>query len=127
MQLSNHKADSLGIISAVLCLIHCLIIPLMILGGMMNGDWGTHTQWMDYLFILLSTVAVFFAVRQMENLLLKRMMWASTLWFTTSILLHDTFSFALYSSMLASLALVVLHSINFRLHQQQHQTRKTAV
>lgn len=126
MQLTNHKADSLGIISAVLCLIHCLLIPLMILGGMINDDWGAHTQWMDYLFILLSATAVFLAVRQMDNLMMKRLMWAATLWFTFSILLHHTFSFALYSSMLASVALVIMHSLNFWQHQQQHHPRKAA-
>lgn len=127
MQLTNYKADSLGILSAILCLAHCLILPLLILGGITNETWVPHTQWMDFLFILLSAVAVFFAVRQTESNLIKKLMWGATLWFSASVILHDIYVIAIYSSMLASVALLLLHTVNFRHHQlQQHSSNATA-
>jgi len=127
MHLIKYKADSLGIFSAGLCIIHCMLIPVLVLAGLVNEETGSHTHWMDYFFILISGIAVYFATRQMNNKLIGRLMWVSTFWFATSILLHDMFSLALYSSMLASVFLLILHGLNFRQHQLQHQTRKATV
>ncbi|WPP52080.1 MerC domain-containing protein [Catalinimonas niigatensis] len=124
MLFAESKADTIGIFSSVLCLVHCLLVPLFIFGGLLNEEWGAHAQWVDYLFILLAIGAVFFASRQSDMYALKVFMWITVSWFSISILLHDVFETALYSSMVASIALVVLHSINFRRHQQQHHAKK---
>jgi hypothetical protein len=125
MHLNNHKADSLGIVSSLLCLIHCLLLPVLILAGIISEDLGEHTQWVDYVFILLAASAVFFATRQMANPFLKTSMWIAAAWFALSIMLHELSPIALYSSMLSSVALVVLHTINFRQHHVNHHTEKT--
>lgn len=124
MFFADSKADTIGIFSSILCLIHCLLLPVLILGGLLNEEWSTHSEWVDYLFILLAVGAVFFASRQSHMYVLKVLMWAVVSWFSVSILLHDIFEAALYSSMAASVALVVLHTINFRHHQLVHHSRK---
>lgn len=124
MLLSDKKADTIGILSSLLCVVHCLMLPVLVLGGLLHEEWALHAEWVDYLFILLAVGAVFFASRQADTYSLKVGMWLTVSWFSLSILLHDMFATALYSSMAASVVLVVLHSINFRQHQQQHQTKK---
>lgn len=124
MFIAESKADTIGILSSVLCLIHCLLLPLFIFGGLLNEEWAAHAPWVDYLFIVLAIGAVFFASRQTNRYVLRLSMWITVGWFAVSILLHDKFDAALFSSMIASVVLVVLHSINFRNHYQQHHARK---
>lgn len=125
--LSHTKADTIGILSAVLCLIHCLLIPVLILGGIMSDHWMDHTAWMDYFFILLATIAVFSASRSATRNDIKLAMWFSAVWFAISILLHDTHSAAIFSSALSSVALVTIHAINFRQHLQVRRTKQATI
>ena len=122
---SNNKADTLGILSAVLCLIHCLLFPVLILGGIMSDHWADHTAWMDYFFISLAIIAVVSASRNAIRNDIKFWMWLSAVWFAISVLLHDTYSVAIISSALSSVALVTVHAINFRHHLQVHRTKRT--
>lgn len=126
MLFADNKADTIGILSSVLCVIHCLLLPVFIFGGLLNEEWGTHGHWVDYVFILLAIGAVFFASCQSGSYALKVLMWITVSWFSISILLHHVFEVALYSSMAASVVLVVLHSINFKRHQQRHHANKAA-
>ncbi|MDF9796005.1 putative membrane protein [Catalinimonas alkaloidigena] len=123
MFLADTKADTIGILGSIFCLIHCLIFPVLVMGGMLNEEWSSHAEWVDFIFIILAISAVFFAARQSKNNTLKGLMWFSVAWFSASILLHETFNLALYSSMAASVVLVVLHSINFKNHQQRFHTK----
>lgn len=124
MFLADTKADTIGILSSIFCLIHCLLLPVLVLSGLLNEDWGTHAEWVDYMFIILAVGAVYFASRQSAHYSLKIWMWVGVSWFSLSILLHELFEAALYSSMGASLLLVVLHGINFKHHQQKYHAKK---
>lgn len=126
MPLSKFKADTLGIVSALLCLIHCLLLPVLVMGGIMSDYWSEHTQWMDFLFIFLAIAAVYFASRNTRQSNLKYWMWGSAFWFAFSILLHDVYQPAVVSSAMASLVLVITHMINFRHHMIHHHRMKSA-
>ena len=116
------KADSLGVISSLLCLIHCVMLPIMVVGGIVHEDWGGHTHTLDYVFVALALVAVFFATRHSHSKKIRVGLWVGIGWFSVSILLHDVSPIALYSSVLASCVLVLLHVLNFRSHHlAQHQ------
>lgn len=125
MPLSKIKADTLGIVSALLCLVHCILLPLLIMGGIMSDYWADHTHWMDYLFILLALAAVYFASRSTRESGLRYWMWGSAIWFALSILLHDMYQLAIVSSALASVVLVITHMINFRKHLIHHRLKST--
>lgn len=121
---ADSKADTVGILSSIFCLIHCLLLPVLVLAGLLNEDWSSHAEWVDYLFIILAVGAVYFASRNAEPHSLKILMWVGVSWFSVSILLHELFEAALYSSMGASVLLVILHSINFKHHQQKYHAKK---
>jgi len=93
----------------------------------MSDHWVDHTAWMDYFFILLAVVAVVSASRSTTRNDIKMGMWLSAIWFAISILLHDTYSAAIFSSALSSIALVTIHIINFRLHLQLHRTKQATI
>lgn len=114
-------ADLIGVVSALLCLIHCVAVPvLLVLGALSEGLWA-HTAVLDYLFIVLALMAVYFATRNQETTLPVRIgLWSSTALFSLAILLHDWFAFALYLSVAASIALLVFHAINYR-HRHVHE------
>lgn len=124
---SRNKADTLGILSAVLCLIHCLLFPLLILTGFMSDHWADHSAWMDYFFVVLAVFAVVSATRSTTRNDIKFWMWLSATWFSVSVLLHDTYSVAIVSSALSSVALVAVHTINFRQHLQVHRTKRATI
>ncbi|MFP4095120.1 MAG: MerC domain-containing protein [Cyclobacteriaceae bacterium] len=126
MKPNDTKADAFGILSSVLCILHCLLLPLMVLGGLVAEEWVAHSQWMDFLFIAFALAAVYFTTRQMPAGLLRSAMWVSVIWFGISVSLHHFTHLALYSSMLASFSLVVLHSINFRQHHTLSLEKKMA-
>ncbi|WKN42526.1 MerC domain-containing protein [Tunicatimonas pelagia] len=122
--MKNKQADLLGIASAVLCIIHCLLVPFFILYGLVSESVIDRWEYLDWGFVLLSGLAVYLATRhendrhedeQPENRRqLPRQMWAVWLVFTITLLLHDVWAPALYISVLSSVGLVWLHFQHFR-------------
>ena len=106
----RNGADLVGIGSAVLCIAHCLLLPLLLVVGSFSDHWHS----VDYLFILLAGVAVFFSARRLNQTFLRTSLWISWLTFSGAILLHDRYAGALYVSLLASVALALLHLASYR-------------
>ena len=61
--MNNNRADLLGIISAILCIIHCLLLPLFILFGLISESTIDRWEFLEWGFILLSGLAVYLANR----------------------------------------------------------------
>ncbi len=114
MLIKNKWADWLGILSASLCIIHCLILPLVLVAGIVNKSSYPEWEWLDFLFILLAWIGVYGASRHHRASSINRALWANVLVFSFSILLHDYFSWALYVSLASSLFMIVLHALRFR-------------
>ncbi|MGB3778981.1 MAG: MerC domain-containing protein [Tunicatimonas sp.] len=115
MRISSWRknSDLIGIGSSVLCIIHCLLLPVLILAGSLTGD--THRwAWLDYLFILLATLAVFYSTRRLKSTFLRRGLWLTLVVFSGSIVFHEHHPAALYISVASSLLLVVLHLGSYR-------------
>ena len=105
--------DLLGIGSSVLCIIHCLLLPVLVLAGSLSGD--THRwAWLDYGFIALATVAVYSSTRRLKSTFLRRGLWLSLLVFSGAILFHEHHPAALYVSVLSSLLLMFFHLSSYR-------------
>lgn len=103
-------ADLLGISSSVLCIVHCLLFPALLVAGNFTAHWHS----VDYMFILVAGVAVFFSARRLVSTFVRIGLWGSWLCFSTAILLHGQYAGALYISLLASLALACFHFVSYR-------------
>ncbi|MFC0655006.1 MerC domain-containing protein [Mongoliitalea lutea] len=135
-RLSIPKADFLGMSASVLCMIHCLAVPLFVSLGFIvknmdghaghhhhdheHGYFHFHWDWhmLDYLFILLALVAVFQASKQANSRAIKLALWMSVSIFSVAILLHDLHNSMLFVSLGASLALFGTHIVNWKTHKK---------
>ena len=109
------NADLLGIGSSVLCIIHCLLLPVMLLAGSFSGHlhrWAL----LDYVFVVLAGVAVFFSARQLKSNPIRIGLWLSWLGFSVSILLHEQYTEALYASVFSSVLLAFFHLASYRVN-----------
>ncbi len=115
MRISSWRknSDLIGIGSSVLCIIHCLLLPVLILAGSLTGD-AHRWVWLDYLFVMLATLAVFYSTRRLKSLFLRRGLWLTLLVFSGALVFHEHHPTALYVSVASSLLLVIFHIGSYR-------------
>lgn len=89
---THGKADYIGVAGSVLCLVHCLITPVLALGSSLSIDHNEAGGWLDYLFILVNGLAVFFATREHRSPALRLFLWGSFALFSVSLLLEHEFA-----------------------------------
>ena len=118
----SRKADYLGITGSVLCIVHCLITPVLLMTTAALHDEHLRIGYLslDYIFIGVNIVAVYFATKSTPSLTIKRALWGFLALFAGGILLEDinhTFRLIGY---IASAGLVLTHLVNIRQHRLQH-------
>ena len=81
MNISLRKPDTIGAIVSTLCVVHCLLTPLLFVA---QSYTATHSHeapfwWknLDYLFILISVIAVYESIKKSTNKLIKAGLWMS--------------------------------------------------
>ena len=81
MSISLRKPDTIGAIVSTLCVVHCLLTPLLFVA---QSYTATHSHeapfwWknLDYLFILISIIAVYESTKKSTNKLIKAGLWMS--------------------------------------------------
>ena len=81
MSISLRKPDTIGAIVSTLCVVHCLLTPLLFVA---QSYTATHSHeapfwWknLDYLFILISVIAVYESTKKSTNKLIKAGLWIS--------------------------------------------------
>lgn len=118
--LLRQKADYIGITGSVLCLIHCLITPVLVLTStLLNHDTlRIGFLSLDYLFIGINIVAVWSASRHTSRPI-RMALWSFLALFATGLLLEDVPGFD-YVAYTASLGLVVTHLANIRYCRTHH-------
>lgn len=117
------KADWLGIVASVVCLIHCAAAPLFlviqpIISGMAIHDHhhhhNEHSYW-HYIFLALAFVAVWSSARRTHIVRVKVALWFFLVLFSLGIFLESDHSnlptFLLYTG---SIGLVAAHVYNLR-------------
>jgi hypothetical protein len=116
------KADYIGITGSVLCVIHCLVTPLLLMTSTLLTDHTLRIGYLslDYVFIAVNCVAVYFATRHHATLAIKRSLWGFLALFAVAIILEDVSDLFEYAGYAASLGLVVTHLINIRQHHAAH-------
>ena len=109
------KSDIVGILGSGLCLVHCLMLPVIFIGmggsGSMHGLMGHD---LDYLFLFVAWIAVYFTTKKTDSRLVKFLLWGFLLICSIGIIFHDYAPFVQYIIYLGSTGLIVSHLINIR-------------
>ena len=121
MHFKSTYSDYVGIASAFLCLIHCLVGPI-ILGAASHAHDHAHTHessiflapaW-DYVFLTIGFIAVWFSAKHTSVRNRKLLLWASFGCLAGSIFMEayaEMFHYFVYAS---SFFLIVVHTMNIR-------------
>ncbi|MBN08764.1 MAG: hypothetical protein CMC79_00095 [Flavobacteriaceae bacterium] len=77
MKTTTYNSDHLGVITSSLCILHCLASPFLYFSSL----W----QSFNYLFILVSFIAIFRSVENSSNIIIKGCL--SSVWFFLCLLI----------------------------------------
>jgi hypothetical protein len=119
----TRKADYVGITGSVLCLIHCIATPMLLMSSRLlqtNDHLRIGYLSLDYVFIAVNIAAVYFATRHYASVTVRRSLWGFLSLFTASVLLEDVNELFEYISYVASAGLMLTHLVNIRQHRLQH-------
>ncbi len=114
------NADTFGIISGSLCLVHCVATPFLFIARACTDTCCSSTpvwwQLVDYLFIVISFAAIYYASKNTNKKWMQIALWSSwaVLLFT---ILNETFETGLLPEMFIyfpASAIVGLHFYNRR-------------
>jgi hypothetical protein len=88
---SHNKADYIGILGSLLCIVHCLAMPVLALGSAFGHDHHMHIGFLslDYLFILINAAAVYFATREHRSAFVRILLWSALLLFAVSLIFEE--------------------------------------
>ncbi len=105
--------DWLGISAAVLCLIHCLVFPILIIIPL----GLEHDAYIDAAFLLIGAVVVFRITRNMVSKKLKFTFWLAIVLIAVSVLLDLLFHIHSPLIYFGAAVLITAHIINFKNHK----------
>jgi len=122
IELRSKRADYIGITGSVLCMIHCLITPVLLMTSALLADDALRIGYLslDYVFIGVNMVAVYFATRHNISPAIKLSLWSFLGLFTIAILLEDVSEVFEYVGYAASMGLVITHFFNIRSCRASH-------
>lgn|SRR5690606_2541232 len=110
--MKTKNLDLFGLSAAGLCLIHCLVFPLL-----MIVPFGiAHNVYIDLFFFLVGMFVVYRITRYMKITWLKYLFWTSILMIGVSVLLDLTYHMHLPLMYIGVITLVLAHIINFKNH-----------
>ena len=105
--------DAVGISAAVLCLIHCIIFPLLLIIPL----GISHNPYIDLTFLIIGTLVVYQQTKQITNYWLRILFWASIGLIAVSILADFIFEIHLPLIYAGAAGLITAHFINFKNHK----------
>ncbi|MCW5897905.1 MAG: MerC domain-containing protein [Flavobacteriales bacterium] len=104
----SRRADLLGMTNSVLCLAHCLAMPLLVA----MGAAFLHHPLVSVAFIAVAAWAVHGATRRSVKRVLTWYLWSAWVVFGITLMLEDLHHGFEIASLLASAALVLGHLLN---------------
>ncbi|AZA83697.1 MerC mercury resistance protein [Chryseobacterium lactis] len=105
--------DAVGISAAVLCLIHCIIFPLLLVIPL----GISHNPYVDLAFLLIGAGVVFRVTRQITNRWLKGLFWLSIVLISISVGTDLIFEIHIPLIYAGAAGLITAHIINFKNHK----------
>lgn len=109
----EQKWDWVGILGSAGCILHCLAMPAVIYASG-TALHGNHYEWLDYLFVGVAALAMFYSVRQSHAIGVKLLLILAWLLFSVGVVLQPIFSSAYLLMYAGSAALISGHTINLR-------------
>lgn len=117
-QVHNMSSDRLGAFASFLCLIHCLATLLLFVAQSCSSFCceASPNWWrgIDYVFIVVSFIAVYRSSRITDSLIIARALWISFISLSL-VILNETFhwiSIPVYMVYIPAMALIILHLYN---------------
>ena len=115
-----YKPDVIGSMASTLCLIHCMITPVIFITQACTLSCCANTpiwwQSIDYIFIIISFFAIYKANQTSNNQTIKKLLWI--LWFSFATLtLNKTLGIVYVNKNIcyfAGISLAILHLYNLR-------------
>jgi len=124
--IKSTKADLIGASASLLCLLHCIIAPLLFLAqaslSSQHLDVPIWYRVIDYVFLIISFLAIVYSIKSTTKVWIKRAFWLSWIVLTSAIL-NESFGLVYASELvvyLPALSLIGLHLYNHRFCQR-HQ------
>lgn len=105
--------DAVGISAAVLCLIHCIIFPLLLVIPI----GISHNPYIDLLFLIIGAIIVFNVTKKISNRWLKILFWASIILISVSVMTDLLFEIHSPLIYIGAAGLITGHLINFKNHK----------
>jgi hypothetical protein len=115
---SHSKADYIGILGSVLCIVHCLLMPALAFGTTVTSHHH-HAGFisLDYLFILINGIAVYYATKNHKSVAVRTILCGALTVFSVSLILeavHPIFTWLGYAG---SALLIIGHFANLYICQ----------
>lgn len=122
---SHNKADYIGILGSALCIVHCVAMPVLALGSSLGHEHHAHIGFLslDYFFILVNAVAVYFATRDHKSVFVKVLLWSALLIFAVSLVFEERHIIFQWLGYFGSALLIIGHLINLYLCQIERQPK----
>ncbi|WP_420574347.1 MerC domain-containing protein [Kordia sp.] len=118
MILYKSKSDNIGIFASSLCLLHCLLTPMLFIvqTQIISHEVSAPLWWktLDYVFLLISFMAIYWSTKTTSKLWMKYALWSA--WTCLCIIILNEKMALLpipeYAIYIVSMALVFLHLYN---------------
>ncbi|UWX61809.1 MerC domain-containing protein [Chryseobacterium oranimense] len=105
--------DAVGISAAVLCLIHCIAFPLLMIVPL----GISHNPFIDLIFLIIGAVVVYRVTRNMARNWLKFLFWSSIVLIAVSVLADLIFEIHIPLIYVGAAGLITGHILNFKNHK----------
>jgi len=105
--------DAVGISAAVLCLIHCIVFPLL----MIIPLGISHNPYIDLAFLIIGAVVVYRVTKKIASNGLKFLFWFSIILISISVLADLIFEIHIPLIYAGAAGLITGHIINFKNHK----------
>ena len=120
--------DSVGIIASTLCAIHCIVTPFLFIAKACTAtccsDAPSWWLMIDYLFLIISFIAIFFISKNLSIKWLKNAFWISWIVLLFTIVNHSINITYLPKNFIyiPSILIIILHFYNLQFCKCQNET-----
>jgi len=111
--MKSKNYDLIGMSAAFLCMIYCVIFPLLIFIPI----GISHNPYIDLAFLLLGIWSVYKTTKNNHSILLKYVLWGSVALISFSVMVHILFHWHSPTIYIGAAGLIIGHFINFRNHK----------
>ena len=117
---AQYNYDSIGIVACTLCAIHCIATPFLFVAKACSAvccaDAPLWWKAIDYIFLVISFIAILFITKNMSVIWLRKSFWVSWLVLLVTIINHslEIFSIPEYFIYFPAGTIIALHFYNMQ-------------